>query len=93
MIGPYQVCRMHVARVNPFIVAFQESLPLNEILQSLCTSGIPVGEYPFDLLFLLSVDQIWGRPGEVWAMSHRFSVRRKERGMKHIVYPPIIRQC
>ena len=78
MIGPYQVCRMHVARVNPFIVAFRESLPLNEILQSLRTSGIPVGEYPFNLLFLFSVNQIRRWPGEVRSMNQRFFIRRKK---------------
>ena len=32
MIGSYKVRRMHVARVNPLVVALWESLPLDEIL-------------------------------------------------------------
>ena len=32
MIGLHEVCRMHVARVDPLVVTLWESFPLDEIL-------------------------------------------------------------
>ena len=93
MVSSHQVCCVHMVGINPLVVTLWESFPLDEVLQLLRTPGVPVGKYPFDLLLFFSIDQVRRGPGEVWPMSQRFFVRRKERSMKHIVYPPIIRQC
>jgi hypothetical protein len=57
----------HVDLIGVFlsVVAFGVTLPFDQVLQGLVTSPSPVSLDLFHFIFLFSINQIWGRLGEV----------------------------
>jgi hypothetical protein len=60
--------RMDLIDIFPGIVTFGISLPFDQILQGPGPPPGPMGTYLFHLVFLLSVNQIRWRSGEVGAV-------------------------
>ncbi len=52
----------------PCVVAFGVSLPFDEILKLFCSSKLLVCDDSFDFVFGLSVNEVRGWLGEVWAV-------------------------
>ncbi len=59
----------------PCVVAFGVSLPFDEILESFRSSKLSVCDDSFNFVLLLSVDEVRGWLGEVWAMCSCFMIR------------------
>ena len=74
MVCLYQVRSMHVVQRNPLVIAVWEALPLDKILEFLISSKELVIQDTFYLLFFFSINQIRGRPREVWSMGQSFKV-------------------
>ena len=88
MVGPNELQSVHVALGNPFIIAFWESFPLDQILQLSLSPILPVPEDMFDLLFLFAIHDVWWGPGEVSTMCQCFMIGREERRMEDIMNLP-----
>ncbi len=73
----------------PCVVAFGVSLPFDEILESFRLSKLSVCDDLFDFVFIFSVNEVRGWPGEVWAMRSCFMIGSQERCMKHVVDSPV----
>jgi hypothetical protein len=54
--------------VFPGVVAFGVAQPLDQILRSFGPPPGPVGSDLFHFVFFFSINQIWWRSGEVWAV-------------------------
>ena len=76
MVPSDEVWCVHVCQAYPFVVAIQETLPLDQVLELLGPSDPLVAKNPFYLLLLLSVHDIGRWPGVVWPMCQGFVVQR-----------------
>ncbi len=59
----------------PCVVTFGVSLPFYEVLKSFRSSELSVCDDLLDFVFLFSIDEVWGRSGEVWAVCRSFMIR------------------
>jgi hypothetical protein len=56
MVSLDQIGCMHMLGSDPFVVAFGESFPFDQILEHPTLTEVPVIDNFFDLLFFFSVD-------------------------------------
>ena len=76
MVSGNEIRGVHMSRVYPFVITVREAFPFDQVLKLSHFTITPMTYDSFDLLFFFSVDQVWGRPGEVRSMITGFSVWR-----------------
>ena len=75
MILREEVRGMHVSRIYPFVIAFGETFPFDQVLEFLRFTVTPMTYDSFDLLFFFTVNQIRRWPGEIGSMIAGLPVR------------------
>jgi hypothetical protein len=65
---------MHVFMEDPLVIALRESFPLDQILEVLPSTGLPVVQDSFYFLFRFSIHNIQWGPGEVGPMFQSFLI-------------------
>jgi hypothetical protein len=90
MVGLDQIGCVHVLWGNPFVVAFWEAFPFDQIAEHPILPKVLVIDNFFDLLFFFPINQVrWGL-GEVGSMVGSLLVGREERRMKDIMNSLIV---
>ena len=83
-----QLIGEYIAVTLPGIVSLGISLPLDQVLKSSPFPKVAVISDGLDFIFLLSVDDVWGRSREVGSILFRFLVRGQKAGVEDVVYGP-----
>jgi len=73
----------------PCVVAFRVALPFDEILELLLLSELLVCDYPFNLVFVFSVNEVRWWSGKVGAVGLCFMIRHQQGRMEYVVDSPV----
>ena len=88
MVLTNQLIGEYIAVVFPGVVSLGISLPLDQVLESSPSPKVAVVSDGLDLVFLFSVDDVWGRSREIGSVLFRFLVRGQKAGVEDVVYCP-----
>ena len=88
MILTDQLFGEHITVVFPGVVGLGISLPLDQVLEYSPSPESSMISDGLDLIFLFSVDDVWGWSREVGSVLSCLMIRRKKAGVKDIVNRP-----
>ena len=78
----------YISLVFPGVVSRGISLPFDEVLKVSPLSKISMIDDGLDLIFLFSINDVWGRTREIVPILTSFPERRQEPGMEDIMDGP-----
>ena len=78
----------YIPLVFPGVVSCGISLPLDEVLKVSPLSKITVVDDGLDLVFLISINDIWGRTRKIVSILANFFERRQKPGVEDVMNGP-----
>ena len=88
MIFPNQLRSEHVSLMFPGVVSRGVPLPFDEILEVSSLPKVAMIDDGLDLIFFLSIYDVWGRTWKIVPILTSFPERRQEPGVEDIMDGP-----